>query len=133
MRLFVHSLVGAGLALASSMAASADPPDIHVDVPGNAKGLEVNVVEQDFAPSQGTGWHKHAGYEIAYVLSGAVNVTIGASPIRHVAQGDTFEVERATPHEVTNASTTAPAALLITFLKDRKAPLMIPAQPPAIH
>ncbi len=112
--------------------AFADPPDIHIDVP-HRSGLEVNVVEHDIAPGQSSGWHKHPGYEIAYVLSGAANVTIGASPIRHVSQGETYEVERGTPHNVTNASTTAPLALLITCLKDKNAPWKSPAQPPSIR
>jgi quercetin dioxygenase-like cupin family protein len=113
--------------------AFADAPDIHLDVPNNAKGLEVNVVEHDLAPGQSSGWHKHSGYEIAYVLSGAANVSIGASPIRHVEHGDTFEIERGTAHNVTNASSTAVAAFLITYLKDKNVPWKIPVQPPAIH
>lgn len=127
------SVAGGALLLLAPVAASANPPDIHVDIPDNSRGLEVNVVEHDLGPGQSSGWHKHAGYEVAYVLSGAVNVTMGASPIRHVAQGDTFEVERGEPHNVTNASATAPAALLITYLKDKNSPVMIPAQPPAVR
>lgn len=122
-----------GLLLVASVAAFADPPDIHVDVPDHSRGLEVNVVEHDLGPGQSSGWHKHAGYEIAYVLSGAVNVRIGASPIRHAVQGDSFEVERGTVHNVTNASASAPAALLITYLKDKSSPVMIPAPSPAVH
>jgi quercetin dioxygenase-like cupin family protein len=121
----------AGLLVAAP--AAADPPDIHVDVPDNAKGLEVNVVEHDLGPGQASGWHKHPGYEIAYVLSGAVNVQIGSSPIRHVGQGETFEIERGVVHNVTNASSTDTAALLITYLKDKKAKWKIPAEAPAIR
>jgi quercetin dioxygenase-like cupin family protein len=123
-------LFAASLVVTPAFAAA---PDIHLDVPSNAKGLEVNVVEHDLGPGQSSGWHKHPGYEIAYVLAGAANVAIGASPIRHVEQGDTFEIERGTGHNVTNASSTAVAALLITYLKDKNVPWKIPAQPPAIH
>jgi quercetin dioxygenase-like cupin family protein len=110
----------------------ADPPDIHVDVPNNARGLEVNVVEHDFAPGETSGWHIHHGYEIAYVLSGALEVQIAGGPIRHVVQGDTFEVERDVPHRGTNDGT-VPARLLITYLKDKNAPTKIPVPAPAIH
>jgi quercetin dioxygenase-like cupin family protein len=128
----------APLAFAVSMfvvpaADAAPPPDIHVDVPANAKNLEVNVVEHDFAPGATSGWHIHHGYEIAYVLSGAMNVQIAGGPIRHVVKGDTFEVERDTPHRAMNASTSEPAVLLITYLKDKNGPLMIPVKPPSIR
>ena len=36
-------------------------------------------------------------FEIAYVLSGEMDVQIGAGPIRHVRPGDTFEVDRDVP------------------------------------
>lgn len=122
------------LALAASMlvaypAHSAPTPDIHVDVPPNARGLEVNVVEHDYAPGAATGWIIHHGYEIAYVLSGEMNVQIEGGPIRHVVKGDTFEIERDKPHRATNASTTAPAALLITYLRDKNGPVTISVTP----
>src|SRR5690242_19133607 len=105
------------LALLIASPALAEPPDIHVNVP-ERKGQEVNVVEHDIAPGQTIGWHIHHGTEIAYVLSGAVNVQIAGSPIRHVVKGDTFEVDRDTPHRATNNGTET-AALLITYLRDK--------------
>lgn len=127
----------APLAFAASMvlgtSALAQGPDIHVDVPASAKNLEVNVVEHDFAPGAASGWHIHHGYEIAYVLSGEMNVQIAGGPIRHVVKGDTFQIERDTPHRAMNASTTVPAALLITYLRDKSAPVMIPVQPPSLR
>jgi len=50
--------------------ALADPPDVRVDVPPNAKGMMVEVVERDVAPGETAGWHLHHGTEIAYVVSG---------------------------------------------------------------
>jgi quercetin dioxygenase-like cupin family protein len=123
------AFAAASMFLAGS--APAQGPDIHVDVPANAKHLEVNVVEHDFAPGATSGWHIHHGHEIAYVLSGEMNVQIAGGPIRHVVKGDTFEVDRDTPHRAMNASTSEPAALLITYLKDKNGPLMIPVQPPS--
>jgi quercetin dioxygenase-like cupin family protein len=119
------------LALVAS-AASADPPDIHVDVPNNAKNMEVNVVEHDIAPGQKVGWHIHHGTEISYVLSGALNLQIEGGPIRHVAQGETFVVDPNTPHRASNDGTET-ARLLITYLRDKKGALAIPVSPPAVH
>jgi quercetin dioxygenase-like cupin family protein len=111
--------------------ALADPPDIHVDVPAR-KGLEVNVVEHDIAPGQSVAWHIHHGTEIAYVLSGALNVQIAGGPIRHVVKGDTFEIDRDTPHRATNDGAET-AALLITYLRDKSGPLAIQVPAPAVH
>lgn len=130
MRLIVPLTLATSMLMASSADAAA-PPDIHVDVPTSGKKLEVNVVEHDYAPGAATGWIIHHGYEIAYVLSGEMNVQMGGGPIRHVVKGDTFEIERDTPHRATNASTTAPAALLITYLRDKDGPVTIPVQTPS--
>src|SRR5690349_10487020 len=125
----MRSMIFLALLLASP--ALAAPPDIHVDVPAR-KGLEVNVVEHDIAPGQKVGWHIHHGTEISYVLAGALNVQIAGGPIRHVVAGDTFEVERDTPHRATNDGT-EPVRLLITYLRDKAGPLAIPVPPPAVR
>jgi quercetin dioxygenase-like cupin family protein len=110
----------------------ADPPDVHVDVPANAKNMEVNVVEHDLAPGQTTGWHIHHGTEISYVLSGAVNVQMAGGPIRHVVQGDWFQIDPDTPHRATNGGTET-ASLLITYLRNKAGPLAIPVPPPTVR
>jgi quercetin dioxygenase-like cupin family protein len=122
------------LLCAASIIASpaiADPPDIHLDVPTGAKGMEVNVVEHDFAPGATSGWIIHHGTEIAYVLSGALNVQIAGGPTRHVVKGDTIEIERDRPHRAMNDGTVT-AALLITYLRDKAGPLTIQVPAPSI-
>jgi quercetin dioxygenase-like cupin family protein len=123
--------LGALMFLAAPITA-APPPDTHVDVPARSKGLEVNVVEHDLAPGQSSGWHIHHGIEIAYVLSGAVDLQIKGRPIRHVVAGETFEIERDTPHIGTNDGT-VPAAMLITYLKDKAGPWKIPVPRPTVQ
>jgi quercetin dioxygenase-like cupin family protein len=112
--------------------ALADPPDIHVDVPNNAKNMEVYVRERDIAAGEKVDWHIHHGTEIAYVLSGALNLQIAGGPIRHLVQGEWFEVDRDTPHRATNDGS-EPAKLLITYLRDKAGPLAIPVSPPGVH
>ena len=109
----------------------ADPPDIHVDVPKNAKNMEVNVVEHDIAPGQKVGWHIHHGVEISYVLSGALNLQIAGGPIRHLVQGEWFQVERDKPHRAYNDGTET-ARLLITYVRDKAGPLAIPVSAPTV-
>lgn len=129
MRSTIAFLVGTLLFAAP---AAADPPDVHVDVPANARNMEVNVVEHDIAPGQKVGWHIHHGTEISYVLSGSLNLQIEGSPIRHLVAGDTFEVDRDTPHRASNDGTET-ARLLITYLRDKAGPLSIPVPEPAIR
>lgn len=129
MRSTIPLLIGALLIAAPALA---DPPDIHVDVPKNAKNMEVNVVEHDIAPGQKVGWHIHHGTEISYVLSGALNLQIEGGPIRHLVAGDTFEVDPDTPHRASNDGTET-ARLLITYLRDKAGPLTIPVPPPTIR
>jgi quercetin dioxygenase-like cupin family protein len=115
-----------------SGAATAEPTDLHVDVPVNSRNLEVNVVEQDLAPGETTGWQIHHGYEIAYILTGSVDLQMAGSPIRHVSKGETFEIERDVAHKVANDGT-QPAALLITYLRDKTGPVSISVPPPAVR
>ena len=112
--------------------ALADPPDIHVDVPNNARNMEVNVVEHDIGPGQKVGWHVHHGTEISYVLSGALSLQIEGGPIRHLVQGETFVIDPNTRHRAYNDGTET-ARLLITYLRDKAGPLAIPVPPPAIR
>jgi len=128
MRPFQALLFGVGLIAGPAFA---EPIDVHLDVPVH-KGQEVNVVERDIAPGQKVGWHIHHGTEIAYVLSGALNVQIAGGPIRHVVKGDWFEVERDTPHRATNDGTET-VALLITYLRDKAGPLAVQVPAPAVH
>jgi quercetin dioxygenase-like cupin family protein len=120
------------LAVLTANPALADPPDIHVDVPNGAKGMEVNVVEHDIPAGQSVDWHIHHGTEISYVLSGALNVQIAGGPIRHVVAGDTFEIDRDTPHRATNDGTET-VRLLITYLRDKAGPLAIKVPPPTVR
>jgi quercetin dioxygenase-like cupin family protein len=110
----------------------ADPPDIHVDVPNGAKGMEVYVHERDIAPGEKVAWHLHHGTEIGYVLSGAFNLQIADGPIRHLAQGDSFEIDPDTAHRAYNDGTVT-AALLLTYLRQKAGPLAIPASPAGAH
>jgi quercetin dioxygenase-like cupin family protein len=123
------------LVLAASLIAApafADPPDIHVDVPNNAKNMEVNVVEHDIAPGQKVAWHIHHGTEISYVLSGSLNLQIAGGPIRHLVQGEWFQIDRDTPHRASNDGGET-VRLLITYLRDKAGPLAIPVAPPAVR
>ena len=123
------------LAAAACLAAApalADPPDIHVDVPNNAKNMEVNVVEHDIAPGQKVAWHIHHGTEISYVLSGALNLQIEGGPIRHLVQGETFVIDPNPPHRASNDGTET-ARLLITYLRDKTGPLTIPVPAPGVR
>lgn len=122
----------AAFSMVAAPVAAADLPDVHVDVPHNAKNMEVNVVEHDIAAGQTVNWHIHHGTEIAYVLSGAINLQIAGGPIRHIAQGEWVQIDPNTPHRAMNEGTET-ARLLITYLRDKAGPLTIPVAAPTVH
>lgn len=109
--------------------ALASGPDIHVDVPPDRPGLEVNVVEHDFPSGASSGWHIHHGVEIAYILEGDFDLIVGTGPIQHFHKGDSVRIDRDVPHRATNVGI-GPGALLITYLKDKAGPWKIPVPTP---
>jgi quercetin dioxygenase-like cupin family protein len=122
---FALALLSAALPNLSHAGTAAAPLDLHVDVlPGTAP-QEVILVEHDFDHGDSSGLHIHHGVELAYVLKGDLQVTIEGQPPRLVHAGDSFRVERDTPHEVRNVGR-GTAALIISYLMDKGVPWKIP-------
>ncbi|HEY3798030.1 MAG TPA: cupin domain-containing protein [Caulobacteraceae bacterium] len=123
----------AGLAAAlwlAPLAARAAEPNLHVDVTPSAVPQEVQLVQHDFAPGETSGWHIHHGVEMAYVLTGDLQISVaGRAPIV-VHPGDSFMVPRDTPHEARNIGA-RPASLILSYLMDKGVPakIAVPAPP----
>jgi quercetin dioxygenase-like cupin family protein len=108
------------------------PPllDLHADVLPGAAAQEIMLVEHDLDPGANSGWHIHHGIELAYSLRGTMRVTIDGKPPRVIHAGDSFRVERDTPHEVENVGR-GTAALIISYLMDKGVPWKIPVTGPS--
>jgi quercetin dioxygenase-like cupin family protein len=122
---FALVLISAALPNLSRAGPAAPALDLHADVLPGTTPQEVILVEHDFDPGDSSGLHIHHGVELAYVLKGALQVTIEGQPPRLVHAGDSFRVERDTPHEVRNVGR-GTAALIISYLMDKGVPWKIP-------
>ena len=119
-----------GVALAAD---SAPPPmDVHLDVPQDRGAQHVEVLVREFPVGGSSGWHVHAGVEIAYLLSGTMSLEQLGQPTRVLHPGDSFMVPRGTPHNGANLGK-VPAKLVITYVTDKDAPLRTPVPAPVVH
>jgi quercetin dioxygenase-like cupin family protein len=92
-------------------------------------GKELSVITVEYAPGAWDPAHTHHAQVMVYVLEGSVVMQVkGEKPIT-LMPGQTFYEEPNDVHVVArNASQTAPAKFLVFFVKDKGAPLLVPAK-----
>ena len=81
---------------------------------------DVNVLQREFPVGAASGWHVHPGVEIAYLLSGEMELRTEGMPPRRLRPGDHFVMPRGMEHNGINVGTT-PALVMITYVVDRGA------------
>jgi quercetin dioxygenase-like cupin family protein len=69
--------------------------------------------------------HTHPGVESAYVLDGAVELSVDGQGARSVRPGDAFVIPRETPHAAKNGP--AATTLAATYVVEKGKPLASPA------
>ena len=109
------------------------PPVFKHDLPAvNLDGWEVTVSHVDMPPGRVGNAHQHAGFVLAYVVSGKVITKVsGQGPERVYNAGEMFYEQPGATHEVSkNASQTEPARLLAMIFAPKGATLTRPAQKP---
>jgi quercetin dioxygenase-like cupin family protein len=94
----------------------------------NVPGKSVTTALVDFPPGASTGPHRHPGSVTAYVVSGTIRSQMAGGPAADYHAGQVwFEAPRALHLFAENASSKAPARLLVTFVADANCgPLVIP-------
>jgi quercetin dioxygenase-like cupin family protein len=97
------------------------PPLTHatIDVPRNRGPQQVIVQTREFAPGASSGWHVHPGTEIAYVVSGEMELQL-ASGVLKLEPGDSFTAPRGVAHNGVNPGK-VPAQIVITLVLDKGA------------
>ena len=92
-------------------------------------GKELSMITVEYPPGRSDQVHKHRAQVVVYVLEGSIVMQVrGEAPITLVA-GQTFYEGPDDVHVVSrNASQTAPAKFLVFFVKDKGAPILIPAK-----
>jgi len=94
-------------------------------VPQDRGAQHVRTLVREFPVGGRSGWHRHAGVEIAYLVSGEMTLEQEGQPTRVLHPGDSFMVPRGLAHNGANIGK-APARLVITYVIDKGAPLRTP-------
>ena len=126
-------LVGALVSIAGTGAAQAPQatqvaPLLSRDLAGIA-GKEGVMLTVTYAPGSADPIHRHDAHVFVYVLEGSVTMQVrGAAPVT-LMPGQTFYEGPGDVHVVgRNASATEPAKFIAFFVKDKGAPILVPAQ-----
>jgi quercetin dioxygenase-like cupin family protein len=95
------------------------------DCPGK-EGLMVTV---EYPPGSSDPIHRHNAHAFVYVLEGSIVMQVRGGKETTLAPGQTFYEGRNDVHVVgRNASQTKPAKFIVFFVKDKGAPVLVPAK-----
>ena len=88
---------------------------------------EALMITVEYAPGGADPVHRHNAQALIYVLQGSVVMQVKGGKEVALAAGQTFYEGPDDVHVVgRNASKTEPAILLVFFVKDKGAPLVVP-------
>ena len=92
-------------------------------------GRELSMITVEYPPGNVDPVHTHHAQALVYVLEGSIVMQVrGGTPVTLVP-GQTFYEGPDDVHVVgRNASQTAPAKFLVFLVKDKDAPILVPAQ-----
>ena len=92
-------------------------------------GKEGLMLVVEYPPGNSDPIHRHNAHGFIYVLEGSVVMQVKGGKQVTLAAGQTFYEGPDDVHVVgRNASRTRPAKLLVFFVKDKGAPVLVPAQ-----
>ena len=91
-------------------------------------GKEVLMITVDYPPGSVDPIHRHNAHAFVYVLEGSIIMQVKGGKEVTLAPGQTFYEGPEDVHVVgRNASTTRPAKFVVFFVKDKGAPVLVPA------
>src|SRR6266699_5378077 len=98
------------------------------DLPENP-GREALMITVEHAPGGSSPIHRHNAHAMVYVLEGSVVMQVRAGKQVTLTPGQTFYEGPDDVHVVSrNASRTKPAKFLVFLIKDKGAPVLVPAE-----
>jgi len=119
------------LCLAAGAVAAEDArvtPLMTKDLAGIA-GKEGMMLTVEYAPGASSTEHRHNAHTFVYVLEGSVVMQVKGGKEVTLGPGQTFYESPEDVHTVSrNASSTKPARFLVFFVKDKGAPVTVPAK-----
>lgn len=90
-------------------------------------GKELTMIEVEYAPGGADPVHRHDAHGLVYVLEGSIVMQVQGGPPVTLQPGQTFYEGPQDVHVVgRNASKTKPAKFLVTLIKNKGAPILIP-------
>jgi quercetin dioxygenase-like cupin family protein len=132
--LVVCALVVAGFGVGPAMAAATEPKDAKLthlfskdltDLPGK-EGLMLLI---EYPPGSSDPIHRHNAHGFIYVLEGSIVMQVSGGKEVTLTPGQTFYEGPEDLHVVgRNASQTKPAKFVVFFVKDKGAPVLVPAK-----
>ena len=92
-------------------------------------GKESVMITVDYPPGHSDQVHRHNAYAFVYVLEGSVVMQVRGGKEVTLTPGQTFYEGPDDVHVVgRNASKTKPAKFVVFFVKDKGAPITVPAK-----
>ena len=98
------------------------------DVP-EAPGKEALMIMVEYPPGSSDPIHRHKAHAIVYVLEGSIVMQVKGGKQVTLTPGQTFYEGPDDVHVVgRNASRTKPAKFVVVLIKDKGAPVVVPAE-----
>jgi len=92
-------------------------------------GKEGLMITVEYAPGGSTPVHRHNAYAFVYVLEGSVVMQLRGGKEVTLTPGESFYEGPNDVHVVSrNASSTKPAKFLVFLVKNKGAPVLVPAK-----
>ena len=122
-------LIALCLAAATAAAQEAKVTPLMTQELAGIDGKEGTMVMVEYAPGGSDAEHRHHASVFVYVLEGAVVMQVKGGKEVTLGPGQTFYESPEDVHTVSrNASTTKPAKFLAFFVKQKGAPITVPAK-----
>ena len=123
------ALVLLSLMTGTAMAQSAKVTSLmSKDLPENPR-REALMITVEYPPASSDPIHRHNAHALVYVLEGSVVMQVKGGKQVTLTPGQTFYEGPDDVHVVgRNASSTKPAKFLVVLIKDKGAPVLVPAE-----
>ena len=97
------------------------------DLPENP-GREALMITVEYPPGSSDPIHRHNAHALVYVLEGSVVMQVKGGKQVTLTPGQTFYEGPDDVHVGRNASKTKPAKFVVVLIKDKGAPVVVPAE-----
>ena len=90
-------------------------------------GWEAVLMRAEFEPKAEVGKHTHPGNEVAYILEGALELSVEGQAPRTLKHGDSFSLPANTVHWAKNVAK-GPTKVLVTYIVEKGKPIATPVK-----